>query len=230
MFRRFASLYLISAILVLVSGLTACRAEAAGPGPVRVLVLSGQNNHDWRTTTPQIVAILRGSGRFDVRVTEEPVELTAADFASCDVILSNWNAFGLDPAASVWPEETKKAYLDFVRQGKGHVVVHAGSASFPDWSEYGRLTLATWKAGQTSHGPVHEFPVRVENVRHPVTEGLEPFSIRDELWNAPGLAEGAEILASSYSAPDQDGTGRWEPAVLAGRFGQGRSLTDPPRP
>ena len=71
MFRRFASLYLFSAILVLVSGLTACRSEAAGPGPVRVLVLSGQNNHDWRTTTPQIVAILRGSGRFDVRVTEE---------------------------------------------------------------------------------------------------------------------------------------------------------------
>ena len=67
--------------------------------------------------------------------------------------------------------------------------------------------------------------MRVENVRHPVTEGLEPFKIRDELWNAPGLAEGAEILASSYSAPDQDGTGRWEPAVLAGRYGQGRSLT-----
>ena len=67
--------------------------------------------------------------------------------------------------------------------------------------------------------------MRVENVRHPVTEGLEPFTIRDELWNAPGLAEGAEVLASSFSAPDQGGTGRWEPAVLAGRFGQGRTLT-----
>lgn len=225
MFRRSPSLNLLSAIVVSVSGLAACRAETAGPGPVRVLVLSGQSNHDWRTTTPQVVAILRESGRFDVRVTEEPARLAASDFASCDVLLSNWNAFGLDPAASDWPEEAKQAYLDFVRRGKGHVVVHAGSASFPDWSEYGRLTLATWKAGQTSHGPIHEFPVRVENVRHPVTEGLEPFKIRDELWNAPGLAEGAEILASSYSAPDQGGTGRWEPAVLAGRFGQGRTLT-----
>ncbi len=33
------------------------------------------------------------------------------------------------------------------------------------------------------------------------------------------------MLASSYSAPDKGGTGRWEPAVLAGRFGKGRSLT-----
>ena len=179
---------------------------------------------------PKLAAILQESGRSKSRFTEEPAKLTAADLGLNDVILSNWNAFGLDPQTAVWPEETKTAYLDFVRRGKGHVVVHAGSASFPDWSEYGRLTLATWKTGQTSHGPIHEFPVRIENVRHPVTEGLEPFMIRDELWNAPGLAEGAEVLASSFSAADKQGTGRWEPAVLAGRFGEGRTLTDPSRP
>ncbi|MCK7527823.1 MAG: ThuA domain-containing protein [Ignavibacteriales bacterium] len=144
---------------------------------------------------------------------------------SHDVILSNWNAYGLDPQTAAWPDETKNAVPRFRPAGKGHVVVHAGSASFPDWSEYGRLTLATWKTGQTSHGPIHEFPVRIENVRHPVTEGLEPFMIKDELWNAPGLAEGAEVLASSFSAADKQGTGRWEPAVLAGRFGEGRTLT-----
>lgn len=225
MFRRFASLYVFSAILVLVSGLTACRAEAAGPGLVRVLVLSGQNNHDWKSTTPMLVGILRSAGRFEVDVCDRPGALTARELTSYDVVLCNWNAFGLDPATSVWPEETKSAYLDFVRQGRGHVVVHAGAASFPDWSEYLELTLATWKDGQTSHGPIHEFPVRLENVLHPVTEGLASFTTRDELWNAPGLAEGAEVLASSYSAPDQGGTGRWEPAVLAGRFGQGRTLT-----
>jgi type 1 glutamine amidotransferase len=187
--------------------------------------LSGQNNHDWRSTTPKLVAILKESGRFDVNVTEEPGKLTSRSLQSYDVLLSNWNAFGFDPAASEWPEEAKRDYLDFVRQERGHVVVHAGSASFPEWADYHRLTLATWKDGQTSHGPIHEFPVRIEGVRHPVTAGLEPFKIKDELWNAPGLDEGAEVLASSYSASDKGGTGRWEPAVLAGRFGKGRSLT-----
>ncbi len=225
MTRRFASLSLAAALISLAAGPTACRTDMPKPGPVRVLILSGQGNHDWKSTTPKLAAILQKSDRFEVRITEEPAKLTAAELASCDVILSNWNAFGLDPKNAAWPEETKTAYVDFVRRGKGHVVVHAGSASFPDWSEYGRLTLATWKTGQTSHGPIHEFPVRVENVRHPVTEGLEPFMIRDELWNAPGLAEGAEVLASSYSDPDEQGTGRWEPAVLSGRFGAGRTLT-----
>ena len=193
--------------------------------PVRVLLLSGQNNHDWKSTTPKLKAILEGGGLFMVEVTEKPERLTAKSLEPYDVILSNWNAFGLDSSASVWPRETRQAYLDFVRRGGGHVVVHAGGASFPEWEEYGRLTLATWKNGQSSHGPRHEFPVRIDNADHPVTAGLEPFTIFDELWNRPAVAKGTEVLASSYSAPDKEGTGRWEPAVLAGRFGEGRTIT-----
>ena len=223
--RRFASLSLAISLFCLAAGPTACRKDTAKSGPIRVLVLSGQNNHDWKSTTPELVAILRGSGRFDVRVTEEPAKLSARDLETVDVLLSNWNAFGLDPKNAAWSQQVKTAYVEFVRRGKGHVVVHAGGASFPEWSDYGRLTLATWKNGQTSHGPIHEFPVRLESIGHPVTAGLQPFITRDELWNAPGLAEGAEVLASSYSAPDKQGTGRWEPAVLSGRFGAGRTLT-----
>jgi type 1 glutamine amidotransferase len=223
--RRFASLSLAAVLFGLVAVAAACRPDTAVHGTVRVLVLSGQNNHDWKSTTPKLVAILQSGGRFEVDVCDTPGTLRARELASYDVILSNWNAFGLDPAASAWPAATRRAYLDFVRRGKGHVVVHAGSASFPDWPEYLELTLATWRLGQTSHGPIHEFPVRLESVKHPVTEGLGPFTIRDELWNAPGLAEGAEVLASSYSVPGQERVGRWEPAVLAGHFGEGRSLT-----
>jgi len=203
-----------------------CLGLLLGPAkPVRVFLLSGRNNHDWKSTTPKLKAILEESGLFAVDVTEKPEQLTAQSLKPYDVILSNWNAFGQDPSALGWPAETRRAYLDFVRRGSGHVVVHAGSASFPDWEEYGRLTLATWKNGLTSHGPRHEFPVRIDNADHPVTAGMKPFKIFDELWNRPGLAAGAEVLASSYSAPDKEGTGQWEPAVLAGRFGKGRSIT-----
>jgi len=211
-------------VLGLLASLAAGRAAASGE-PVRVLLLSGQNNHDWRATTPELLAILRESGGFVVDVAEEPEILTARSLEPYDVILSNWNAFGLTPQRSVWPAETREAYLGFVRGGKGHVVVHAGSASFPDWPDYGRLTLATWKKDQTSHGPNHEFPVRMDAAVHPVTAGLESFTTTDELWNRPGVADGAEVLAASFSAADKEGTGGWEPSVLAGRFGRGRSLT-----
>jgi type 1 glutamine amidotransferase len=162
---------------------------AASALPIRVLLLSGQNNHDWKVTTPLLEAILAGDGRLEVDVTEEPGALTARSLEPYDVVVSNWNAYGLEPAATAWPEETREAYLDFVRQGGGHVVVHAGSSSFDDWDDYRRLTLAWWEGGRTSHGPDHEFEVRIEDEAHPVTAGLEGFTTTDELWNRPGLAE-----------------------------------------
>jgi type 1 glutamine amidotransferase len=208
----------------LFAGLTAGPAFAWGE-PCRVLLLSGQNNHEWTATTPELETILGEGGRFTVDVTEEPGALTARSLEPYDVIVSNWNAFGTGPGSAAWSPETREAYLDFVRRGKGHVVVHAGSSSFDDWKDYRRLTLATWKMDQTSHGPNHEFPVRIEDATHPVTAGLEGFTTTDELWNRPGLGEGVQVLASSFSATEAEGTGRWEPTVLADRFGEGRSLT-----
>jgi len=213
------------AVLILAGALSGLRPGPAAPKPIRVLILSGQNNHDWKTTTPKLQAILERGGRFVVDITARPDLFTAASLAPYDVVLSNWNAFGLDPAAAAWPEEAGRALFDFVRRGKGHVVVHAGSASFPSWADYHRLTLATWKDEQSSHGPRHEFPVRIDQSDHPITAGVRPFRTADELWNRPGIAEGANVLASSFSAADQGGTGQWEPTAFVGRFGDGRSFT-----
>src|SRR5208337_609767 len=55
------------------------------PGKIRVLILSGRNNHDWRTTTPFLRKTLVESGRFDVRVEEEPMGITDATLAAYDV-------------------------------------------------------------------------------------------------------------------------------------------------
>ena len=81
-----------------VMGLIACGAPPAAP--IRVLLLSGQNNHDWKTTTPKLEAILEEDGRFEVDVTESPGGLTSSSLEPYDVILSNWNAYrerGLRP-------------------------------------------------------------------------------------------------------------------------------------
>jgi type 1 glutamine amidotransferase len=198
------------------------RANAAEP-VVRVLIFSGQNNHNWRETTPKIKSILESSGRFAVEVTEHPEQCGAATFQKYDVLLSNWNTFG-KPAVTNWPPAMRAAFLDFVRRGKGFVSVHAGSSSFYDWPEYQQLAGGSWKLGQTGHGPPHEFTVKLKAQNHPITSGLKSFVTTDELWHRTALQTNIEILATAYSAPEWKGTGRDELIAFTTGFGNGRGF------
>jgi type 1 glutamine amidotransferase len=181
--------------------------------PIRALIFSGQNNHDWKATTPVLQKILTRTGRFTVDVTDRPDQCTAETFAKYDVVLSNWNAFGKG-AVTNWPAGMRTAFLDFARSGKGFVVVHAGSSSFYDWLEYQQLAGAWWNLAKTHHDAPHQFTVKLTG-DHPVTRGLEPFSTTDELWKTPGIDPSATVLA----------TGDDQPVALATGFGRGRGFT-----
>ena len=204
--------------LALMLGLN--QARAAEP-IIHVLIFSGQNNHNWRETTPKLKAILENSGRLAVDVTDHPEQCDAATLQKYDVLLSNWNTFG-KPTVTNWPPALRAAFLDFVRSGKGFVSVHAGSSSFYDWPEYQQIAGGSWKLGQTGHGPPHEFLVKLADADHPITRGLTNFSTTDELWHRTALQTNIEILATAYSAPEWKGTGKDEPLAFTTRFGQGR--------
>ena len=185
----------------------------------KVVILTGSNNHAWQKTTPELKAVLEQSGKFDVDIETDPEKLTPTFLSSYDVLLSNWNGFGGNKPAP-WSDELKKAYVDFVRKGGGHVVVHAGSSSFYDWNDYHAICLAIWKDG-TGHKNPHEFKVRIKDTSHPVTRNLESLTLSDELWFKPSVQSNAVVLAESYSQH----TGNWEPTAFAGQFGKGRCFT-----
>jgi uncharacterized protein len=186
---------------------------AQTPTAIRVLVFTGQNNHNWVETTPKLKAILEAGGRFAVDVTEHPEQCDAATLAKYDVLVSDWNTWGKSPATT-WPDATRTAFLDFVRNGKGFVAVHAGSSSFFDWAEYQQIAGAWWKLGETGHGAPHRFTVKPV-ADHPIMHGVQPFSTLDELWLKPGVHPAAKVLA----------TGDDQPVALATEFGQGRGFT-----
>ena len=188
---------------------------------IHVLIFSGQNNHNWRATTPKLKAILEANGHFAVDVTEHPEECDAATLQKYDVLLSNWNTFG-KPTVTNWPPAMRAAFLDFVRSGKGFVSVHAGSSSFYDWPEFQLLAGGSWKLGQTGHGPAHEFTVKLVDMNHPITRGLTNFITTDELWHRTALQTNIEILATAYSAPEWKGTGKDESLAFTTKFGKGR--------
>src|SRR5271166_2631640 len=85
-------------------------------GKIRVLILTGRNNHDWRSTTPYLRHALQLTGKFDVRVTEEPDGLSEETLKPYDVLVANY-------CGPRWSAQAEKAVEEFVRGGKGLVAV-----------------------------------------------------------------------------------------------------------
>jgi type 1 glutamine amidotransferase len=180
---------------------------AAAAARMRVLILSGSNNHAWRETTPAIKEALEETGRFEVDVEENVASLKADSFAPYAVILSNFNTFGGDAAAPVWDATTKQGFMAHLAQGHGLVIVHAGSSVFYDWPEFQQLACGSWQAG-THHDAIHVAQVRFTGEVSPITAGLQPFWIRDEFWQNTGVSPGAKALATV-----DEGSGPKDPAV-----------------
>ena len=66
--------FALSAAFMLVSALAASAQGPVAPaaGKIKVLIVDGQNNHAWATTTPLLKRILEDSGRFTVAVSTSP--------------------------------------------------------------------------------------------------------------------------------------------------------------
>jgi len=213
------SRHMTAALILLIAGLL---VGTAGAAPIRVLLLSGANNHDWKTTTPELQRIYAESGRFTVDVAEDPASLTPEQLAPYDVVVSNWTNY--PSKERILGETAERALLGWVRAGHGFALFHAASAIFPGWEEWHRLAGASWAENVTGHGAYHRFRVRVSDPDHPVTRGVADFDITDELWHRVDIPPTAHVLCTAFSALETGGTGQNEPVALASRFGAGRSF------
>jgi type 1 glutamine amidotransferase len=192
--RRIPGLLLLAGMVCLVA--QPARADEA---KLRVLILSGANNHKWRETTPAIKATLEETGRFSVDVEDNVAGIKPETLAPYAVVLSDFNIFGKDKSVQVWDGAMRKAFIAHLEQGHGLVVVHAGGSVFYDWPEFQKLACGAWQDA-TSHGAIHVGRIAF-TAASPITAGLEPFWIRDEFWHNTGVAAGAKALAT-VAPPD----------------------------
>lgn len=209
---------LILTITLCLSLLTGCISSTQ---PIRILLLSGNNNHEWTSTTPYIKNIYEQSGKFSVDVTEKPENMDEEMLSGYDVIVSNWNAF--PKQHDLWNEDTKKAFLSFIEQGGGFVAIHAASAAHYDWPEYLKVTGGTW-GSKTHHGPQSTFEVIVLNSSHPITKGMKNFKIHDELWVDLLVHEDAKILAYAHAEEYAGEPDKTEPLLLITETGERRGF------
>lgn len=214
---------------------------------MKALIIDGQNNHDWRGTTPILKQILENTGLFTVDVaTTRPhgqdMSSFHPNFEAYKVIVSNYNG-------DSWPPAVKTAFVDYIRQGGGLVVVHAADNAFPAWKEYNEMIgiggwngrneksgpYVYWQNGHVvldhrpgpggHHGRQHPFLVVTRDVNHPIMRGLPTrwLHVQDELYDQMrGPAVHMTVLATAYADPKMGGAGHDEPMLMALHFGKGR--------
>ncbi|MFT5288885.1 MAG: type 1 glutamine amidotransferase [Planctomycetota bacterium] len=225
------------------------------PEKVRVLILDGQNNHDWTKTTAATKATLLACGRFEVDVATTPADREAEEewaawspeFSKYDVVFSNYN----DGGKCLWSDEVKKGLVEFVKGGGGLVVVHAANNSSGDWPEYNRMIGVGGWGGRTpehgshlrrvegewttdpapdgrsgSHGPQHAFVVESSGVAHPVLDGLPARWMHAQDELYDSLRGPCEEVTVLASAYCER-TARHEPMIMTIAFGKGRVFHTP---
>jgi hypothetical protein len=121
---------------------------------IKVLIIDGQNNHNWRATTPHMKKVLEACGRFTVEVATTPerpgsggdvakyreaMEKFQPDLDKYDVVLSNYNG-------DAWSKKFEASLENYLKTGKGAlVIVHAANNSFGGWFEYNRMIGMGWR-------------------------------------------------------------------------------------
>ena len=223
----------------------------AAQGKIRVLIVDGRSNHDWQLTTRSIRAILEPTGLFDVAVTTAPPTATSPGwdewrprFRDYDVVIQHYNDLG---GGAAWPAEVRTAFEEFVRDGGGLYVWHAGNNAFADWPAYNRIIGLGWRkkdqgialqvgddekiipipsgeGSDTSHGARFDALI-IRLGEHPIHQGLPRRwrAANIEVYNyARGPAEDVEVL--SYANDTVKTKLNW-PIEWTVHYGKGRVYT-----
>ncbi len=223
--------------------LFACTA----PKPVKALVISGQNNHNWEVSHLAIKKILDNSRMFATEIALTPP--AGGDMSSFSPQFDKYDVVVLDYNGDRWSEDTDRAFLEYVQKGGGVVIYHAADNAFADWAEFNKIiALGGWEGrneksgpyyyikdgepvldyspgGGGSHGMQREYPMHCRNAAHPVTDGLPDnwMHAKDEMYDRMrGPANMKDLLYTGAADRATGGSGREEPLVFTVDYGRAR--------
>lgn len=227
--------------------ITPIAAEKEHSGAIKTLIVDGQNNHNWKGTTPVLKTLLEETGLFEVDVAtspapKQPMEGFNPKFSNYDVIVCNYTG-------DEWSKGTQESLEKYMSAGGGLVIFHAADNAFPKWEEWNEMIglggwggrneksgpMVRYRDGQIvfdnspgsggSHGPQHPFQLVTRNGDHPIMAGLPEkwMHASDELYSTlRGPAKNMTLLATAFADTKKNGSGENEPMLFTIKYGKGR--------
>lgn len=121
---------------------------------IRVLIVDGYSNHDWRQTTIVTKKILEESKLFVVNVSTAPATTDEDSLANWepqfnkyDVIIQNTN--NINDTILSWPRKIEIELEKYVAAGGGLYILHSANNSFPNGKEYDEMIGLGWRPKET---------------------------------------------------------------------------------
>jgi type 1 glutamine amidotransferase len=237
-------------VALLLAGCAAPTPSVQKPEPkIRVLIVDGFSNHDWRQTSALIRGILAPTDLFEVSVSTAPQTTNAADwaawhpkFSDYDVVIQNCNDISTHQQ---WPAPVKKDFVEFVRNGGGVYIFHSAENAFVGWKEYEQMVGLCWRkasygtairvnedgslvrippgtGGGTSHGARGNVLVtrRGDDPIHADMPRQWLSPYMEVYYYARGPAENINVLA--YARDTKPGQGLLWPVEWTTTYGRGR--------
>lgn len=215
--------------------------------PIRVLIVDGFSNHDWKQTTKVTKWILEKSGRFQVDVTTIPLDSLEKlkwrpDFKKYAVVIQNTN--NIQNPRLRWPSQSEQELEKFVIEGGGLFILHSANNAFSHWKEYDKMIGLGWRPATvgyaleigpkknvirippgegdgTGHGERFNAVIHILN-RHPINKNYPEQwkTANTEVYSFPrGPAENLTVLSYAY---DSTSTHRMWPVEWVVSYGKGR--------
>ena len=154
-------------------------------GKIHILYTAGGSYHDHLGVATVLRRFLEVRHKYHVTYTEDYGVFTSS-LEKYDVIIMN----GMPKKLT---EEELEGFLKAVREGKPVLGLHSATAALSK-DEKRKQYVEVFGAQFAGHPPIHKFPVKVTNKKHPIMENIKDFEIYDEMYFYGNKKEGSTVL------------------------------------
>lgn len=231
----------------------ASQPPAKFPDAISVLVVGGQNNHNWKIGNEFLLTLLNAQPGFTAIESNTPGKnAPAAEWEAWNPQFEKYQCLVLDYNGDMWPPAVQRSFEKYVAGGGSVVLVHAANNSFTGWKEYEKMVGLLWrhtiygaslyidddgtvvrepagKGRSSGHGKQWEWQVTVRDGKHPITAGMPTVwkHVKDELYHGQrGPAENVNIILSAFDDTKYQGSGKHEPVLWRVPYGKGKVVTN----